>query len=96
MSGSGPGIGGSGRIAERHAVASVAGVRGLPGAEAYCASKAALLSYAESVRVWLHGEHLRAKPLEEVTKEATARWVEAGWITPEEAARRQGTGRGRT
>ena len=32
-------------------IASVAGIRGLPGAGAYCASKAAVLSYCESLRV---------------------------------------------
>jgi len=36
-------------------VASVAGFRGLPGAAAYCASKAAAISYLESLRVELHG-----------------------------------------
>jgi short-subunit dehydrogenase len=34
-------------------IASVAGYRGLPGAEAYCASKAAAISYLESLRVRL-------------------------------------------
>lgn len=32
-------------------IASVAGVRGLPGAEAYSASKAAVISYLESLRI---------------------------------------------
>ncbi len=41
------------------AIASVAGVRGLPGAGAYCASKAALISYCESLRVELHGSGVR-------------------------------------
>jgi len=41
------------------AIASVAGVRGLPGAEAYCASKAALISYCESLRVGLRGSGIR-------------------------------------
>jgi short-subunit dehydrogenase len=36
-------------------VASVAGFRGLPGSSAYSASKAALISYLESLRVELHG-----------------------------------------
>jgi short-subunit dehydrogenase len=36
-------------------IGSVAGVRGLPGAEAYCASKAAVSAYLESVRVGLRG-----------------------------------------
>ncbi len=34
-------------------IASVAGYRGLPGASAYCASKAAAISYLESLRVEL-------------------------------------------
>lgn len=42
---------GSGRLV---GVASVAGVRGLPGAGAYSASKAAALSYLESLRVEMH------------------------------------------
>ncbi|HEX7643733.1 MAG TPA: SDR family oxidoreductase [Burkholderiaceae bacterium] len=36
-------------------IASVAGIRGLPGAGAYSASKAATVSYCESLRVELHG-----------------------------------------
>lgn len=36
-------------------IASVAGLRGLPGAGAYSSSKAALISYLESLRVELHG-----------------------------------------
>ena len=32
-------------------IASVAGIRGLPGAEAYSASKAAVISYCESLRI---------------------------------------------
>ena len=34
-------------------IGSVSGIRGLPGAEAYCASKAAVISYCESLRVEL-------------------------------------------
>ena len=41
------------------AIASVAGVRGLPGAGAYCASKAALINYCESLRIELHGSGVR-------------------------------------
>jgi short-subunit dehydrogenase len=36
-------------------IASVAGFRGLPGAGAYSASKAAAITYLESLRVELHG-----------------------------------------
>lgn len=36
-------------------IASVAGYRGLPGAGAYSASKAAVISYLEAARVELHG-----------------------------------------
>lgn len=36
-------------------IASVAGYRGLPGASAYSASKAAAISYLESLRVEMHG-----------------------------------------
>jgi NAD(P)-dependent dehydrogenase (short-subunit alcohol dehydrogenase family) len=40
-------------------IASVAGIRGLPGSEAYCASKAAAISYCESLRVGLRGSGIR-------------------------------------
>ena len=43
---------GSGRLV---GVGSVAGIRGLPGHGAYCASKAALISYCESLRGELRG-----------------------------------------
>jgi short-subunit dehydrogenase len=36
-------------------IASISGFRGLPGAAAYCASKAAAISYLESLRVELRG-----------------------------------------
>ena len=36
-------------------IASVAAIRGLPGHGAYCASKAAVVAYCESLRVELHG-----------------------------------------
>ena len=41
-------------------IASVAGFRGLPGAGAYSASKAALIAYMESLRVELHGSGMHA------------------------------------
>ena len=40
-------------------IASVAGIRGLPGAGAYSASKAAVITYLESLRVELHGSGVR-------------------------------------
>jgi short-subunit dehydrogenase len=40
-------------------IASVAGIRGLPGSEAYCASKAAVISYCESLRVELRKTGVR-------------------------------------
>ena len=40
-------------------IASVAGVRGLPGAGAYSASKAAVIAYLESLRVELHGSGVK-------------------------------------
>lgn len=43
-----------GELCQLVGVASVAGVRGLAGASAYCASKAAAISYLESLRIELH------------------------------------------
>jgi short-subunit dehydrogenase len=40
-------------------VASVAGIRGLPGHGAYCASKAAVISYCESLRGELRGSGVK-------------------------------------
>ena len=40
-------------------IASVAGVRGLPGSGAYSASKAAVMAYAESLRIELRGSPIR-------------------------------------
>jgi NAD(P)-dependent dehydrogenase (short-subunit alcohol dehydrogenase family) len=47
---------GHGRLA---GIASVAGFRGLPGSGAYSASKAAAISYLESLRLELHGSGVR-------------------------------------
>ena len=47
---------GSGRLV---GIASVAGIRGLPGAGAYSASKAAVIAYLESLRVELHGSGVK-------------------------------------
>lgn len=44
-------------------MASVAGVRGLPGHAAYCASKSAAISYCESLRVELRGSGVRVVTL---------------------------------
>ena len=41
------------------AIGSVAGVRGMRGAGAYCASKAAVHSYCESLRLELHSSNIR-------------------------------------
>jgi short-subunit dehydrogenase len=51
---------GSGRLV---GVASVAGIRGLPGHAAYCSSKAALISYCESLRGELRSSGLRVVTL---------------------------------
>ena len=51
---------GSGRLV---GVASVAGIRGLPGHGAYCSSKAAVISYCESLRGELHGSGVRVVTL---------------------------------
>ena len=40
-------------------IASVNGIRGLPGHGAYCASKAAVISYCESLRVEMRGTGVR-------------------------------------
>jgi short-subunit dehydrogenase len=47
---------GSGRLV---GIGSVAGIRGLPGHGAYCASKAAVISYCESLRGELRGTGVR-------------------------------------
>ncbi len=44
-------------------IASVAGIRGLPGASAYSASKAAAIGYLEALRVELHGSGVRVATL---------------------------------
>lgn len=44
-------------------IASVAGFRGLPGAGAYSASKAAAIAYLESLRVELHGNGVKVVTL---------------------------------
>ena len=44
-------------------IASVAGIRGLPGASAYSASKAAVISYCESLRVELRSSGIKVVTL---------------------------------
>ncbi len=51
---------GAGRLV---GIASVAGIRGLPGAGAYCASKAAAIAYLESLRVELRGSGIQVVTL---------------------------------
>ncbi|MCY7318169.1 MAG: SDR family oxidoreductase [Ramlibacter sp.] len=51
---------GSGRLV---GIASVAGVRGLPGHGAYCASKAAVIAYCESLRGELRGRGVQVVTL---------------------------------
>ncbi len=51
---------GSGRLV---GIASVAGIRGLPGHAGYCASKAAVISYCESLRGELRGTGVRVVTL---------------------------------
>jgi short-subunit dehydrogenase len=40
-------------------IASVAGIRGLPGSDAYCASKSAVITYCESLRVEMSKYQIR-------------------------------------
>ena len=49
----------TGRKCRLVGIASVAGIRGLPGAEAYSASKAATIAYLESLRVELRGTGIK-------------------------------------
>ena len=44
-------------------IASVAGIRGLPGAEAYSASKAAVISYCESLRLEMRNTQIKVVTL---------------------------------
>ncbi|MEY3200689.1 MAG: hypothetical protein RIR70_239 [Pseudomonadota bacterium] len=44
-------------------IASVAGIRGLPGAGAYSCSKAAAINYLESLRVEMHGSGVRVSTI---------------------------------
>ncbi|HEU0201774.1 MAG TPA: SDR family oxidoreductase [Burkholderiaceae bacterium] len=44
-------------------IGSTSGIRGLPGSEAYCASKAAVISYLESLRVELARDGIRVQTI---------------------------------
>lgn len=44
-------------------ISSIAGIRGVPGAGAYCASKAAAISYLESLRVELRGSGVKVSTI---------------------------------
>jgi short-subunit dehydrogenase len=48
-------------------IASVAGIRGLPGHGAYCASKAAVISYCESLRGELRGSGVKVVTIARAT-----------------------------
>lgn len=54
-----PAMKGSGGRQRLVGIASVAGIRGLPGAEAYSASKAAAITYLESLRLEMHPYGIR-------------------------------------
>lgn len=54
---------GDGRQRRLVGIASVAGIRGLPGAEAYSASKAAAIAYLESLRLEMRPSGLRVVTL---------------------------------
>jgi short-subunit dehydrogenase len=73
-------------------VASVAGVRGLPGAGAYSASKAAAIAYLESLRVELRGSGVRVVTLApgyiETPMTAVNRYPMPFILPADEAARR--------
>lgn len=53
-------LAGQGRLV---GIASVAGIRGLPGAEAYSASKAAAITYLESLRLEMRGSGVKVVTL---------------------------------
>ncbi len=80
---------GSGRLV---GIASVAGIRGLPGAGAYSASKAAVITYLESLRVELHGSGVRVVTIApgyiETPMTAVNRYPMPFMLPVDEAARR--------
>ena len=80
---------GSGRLV---GIASVAGIRGLPGAGAYSASKAAVIAYLESLRVELHGSGVKVVTIApgyiETPMTAVNRYPMPFMLPADEAARR--------
>lgn len=80
---------GSGRLV---GIASVAGIRGLPGAGAYSASKAAAIAYLESLRVELHGSGVKVVTIApgyiETPMTAVNRYPMPFMLPVDEAARR--------
>ena len=73
-------------------IASIAGFRGLPGAGAYSASKAAVISYLESLRVELRGSGVRVITIcpgyVETPMTAVNPYPMPFILSPDEAARR--------
>lgn len=73
-------------------IASVAGIRGLPGAGAYSASKAAAIAYLESLRVELHGSGVRVITIApgyiDTPMTAVNRYPMPFMLSADEAARR--------
>ena len=45
--------------------------------------------FDERKLVWLNGEHLRLKPVSELLRTALSLWIDAGWITAEDAETRR-------
>lgn len=73
-------------------VASIAGWRGMPGNGAYCASKAGLIRYLESLRAELRGSGLTVHTVSpgyiRTALTAGNRFAMPGLLEPEDAARR--------
>jgi len=73
-------------------IASVAGIRGLPGAGAYSASKAAVIAYLESLRVEMHGSGVKVVTIApgyiETPMTAVNRYPMPFMLPADEAARR--------
>ncbi len=83
---------GTGRAGALVGIASVAGWRGLPGNGAYCASKAGLIAYLQSLRAELRPTALRVHTVSpgylRTTLTAGNRFAMPGLLEPDDAARR--------